>query len=192
MPRLTRAQRVQQENEMQALEFFEVALAKLPDARRAQGKRYPLRSVIVIALMAMVCGADDATAMEAWGKANEAWLVGFLDLPHGAPTQDVFLGVFGACDPVAFSAVFYSGSFWHYLMRDQDCIIDLRVALNASDAPEMCHLIGKPVMTFNYVDLYFVCQQHKAIIISMTAQTHTVVIEDCFLEIICISHECFI
>ena len=106
MARVTQAQAIQREVEAQALAFFESALAALPDPRRAQGTRYPLRSVVVIALMAMVCGSDDAEAMELWGKANEKWLSGFLELPHGTPTQDVFLMVFAALDAVAFSGVF--------------------------------------------------------------------------------------
>lgn len=86
--------------------YFEGTLELLPDPRRGQGKRYPLRTVIVTALMAMVCGCDDAEAMELWGEANAVWLAGFLDIPHGPPTQDVFLRVFAALDPEGFSAVF--------------------------------------------------------------------------------------
>jgi len=44
--------------------------------------------------------------MEMWGQASAAWLAGFLEMPHGPPTQDVFLRVFAALDPEAFSAVF--------------------------------------------------------------------------------------
>ncbi len=58
--------------------------------------------------MALVCGADDAEAMQAWGEANEDWLDRFLELPHGAPTQDVFLSVFGALDPDRLGTVFRS------------------------------------------------------------------------------------
>ena len=48
-----------------------------------------------------------ATARKSWAEANEQWLAGILDMPHGAPTQDVYLAVFfGALDPEAFSAVF--------------------------------------------------------------------------------------
>ncbi len=54
MARLTQAERIRQENELQALAFFEATLASLPDPRRAQGIRYPLQSVVVIALMAMI------------------------------------------------------------------------------------------------------------------------------------------
>lgn len=106
MPRLTQAQQIQHEQEQQAIAYFEGTLEPLRDARRAQGKRYPLRTVIVTALMAMVCGCDDAEAMQLWGEANAVWLASFLDMPHGPPTQDVFLSVFAALDPEAFSAVF--------------------------------------------------------------------------------------
>lgn len=92
----------------EALVHFEKALATLPDPRRRQGLRYPLHTVVVTALMAMVCGADDAEAMQTWGRANEEWLSTFLETPHGAPSQDVFLAVFAAMDPHAFTAVFRS------------------------------------------------------------------------------------
>jgi len=64
--------------------------------------------VVIIALMGMICGSDDAEAMETWGIANGPWLAGFLDLPHGTPSQDVFLSVFAALDPAAFGAVLRS------------------------------------------------------------------------------------
>ena len=106
MARMTKAQKTARENEAQALQFFERVLGALPEPRRGQGMRYPLRTVVVTALMAMVCGCDDAEAMQSWGEANAQWLAGFLDMPHGSPTQDVFLAVFGALDPEAFGAVF--------------------------------------------------------------------------------------
>ena len=114
MARETEAQRIERANEEAALAFFREALAGLKDPRRRQGKRYPLASVVLIALMAMVCGADDAEAIQEWGEANEAWLSGMMALPHGPPTQDVFLAVFGALDPHGFRAVFQS---WMSLLR---------------------------------------------------------------------------
>ena len=110
MARVTQSQGIEQQNEVQALEFFEHLLAGLPDPRRAQGRRYPLRLVVVTALMAMVCGCDDAEAMEAWAAANAGWLASFLPTPHGTATQDVYLSVFAALDPKAFEAVLRSWS----------------------------------------------------------------------------------
>jgi hypothetical protein len=106
MARMTQAQKIERENQEQALSFFREALTALPDARRRQGLRYPLQTVVVTALMAMVCGCDDAEAMQSWGEANADWLCSMLDMPHGPPTQDVYLAVFAALSPEAFSAVF--------------------------------------------------------------------------------------
>jgi len=114
MARISQSEKIEQVNEQQALDFFEQLLGGMPDPRRRQGQRYPLRLVIVVALMAAVCGCDDAEAMEIWGEANEEWLGGFLPTPHGTPTQDVFLAVFAALDPKPFEAVLRS---WSELLR---------------------------------------------------------------------------
>lgn len=63
MARMTQAQTIARENEKQALQLFLGVLAELSDPRRSQGRRYPLQTVVVTALMAMVCGCDDAEAM---------------------------------------------------------------------------------------------------------------------------------
>lgn len=77
--------------EAEALMHFERVLHELRDPRRRQGQPYSLRVVVVTALMAMVCGADDAEAMQDWSEANSEWLAGLFDLPPGVPTQDVYL-----------------------------------------------------------------------------------------------------
>lgn len=125
--RLTAAQQIEGTNEEIAQVFFEETLASLPDPRRKQGLRYPLRTVVVTGLMAMVCGCDDAEAMEAWGRVNEDWLATFLELPHGAPSQDVFLSVFGALDPEKFSAVFRS---WASLLTLRLGTTDKHIAID--------------------------------------------------------------
>ena len=85
MSRTTQAQQIEQINEHQAMCFFEGTLSALPEPGRLQGIRYPLRTVVVTALMAMVCGCDDAEAMESWGEENAEWLGGFLRTRESAP-----------------------------------------------------------------------------------------------------------
>jgi predicted transposase YbfD/YdcC len=111
-PRVTQAEQIAQNNEQTALAHFEQLLGALHDPRRPQGIRYPLRSVVVIALMAMVCGCDNAESMDVWGELQQDWLREVIDLPHGAPSQDVYLSVFASLDPTAFSAVFAAWSTW--------------------------------------------------------------------------------
>lgn len=108
MVRLTEAKRIEQGNAQAALGAFEAAVTELRDPRRRQGLRYPLRTVVTIALLSMICGCDDAESMEAWGEANATWLATFLEMPHGSPSQDVFLHVLSALDPKEFGKVFRS------------------------------------------------------------------------------------
>lgn len=144
MPRVTQSQKIEQDNEQQALEFFDRLVARLPDPRRAQGRRYPLRAVVVIGLMAMVCGCDDAEAMEAWGTANETWLSGFLPLPHGVPTQDVFLSVFGALEPKALSAVLRS---WAALLATRLTSLGKHIAVDGKTSRRSFDVAsGKPAL----------------------------------------------
>lgn len=134
--RITASQRVELENRDVALGFFEEALATLPDPRRRQGTRYPLRTVVVTALLAMICGCDDAESMEAWGEANASWLETFLDMPHGYPTQDVFLNVFGALSPQKFSEVFRTWAEFVSLrlgLADKHIAIDGKTARRSFD-----------------------------------------------------------
>ena len=121
-PRISKAQR-----EREALDEFSRMLGALPDPRRKQGQRYPFESIIMIALMSMVCGADDASAMEVWGELNEKWLSGFLDLPHGTPSQDVFLAVFAALKPDAFNAMFLA---WVELLKGRLSAVGRHIAVD--------------------------------------------------------------
>ena len=126
-------QRIQEE---EALAEFEKALKALSDPRRKQGQRYSLKSIIVIALMAMVCGCDDGESIELWGETNAEWLSGFLELPYGSPTQDVFLDVFAALDPAAFSAVFIA---WMKMLLARLDILSKHIAVDGKTSRRSFH-----------------------------------------------------
>lgn len=74
----------------------------LPDPRVDRTKKHQLGDILVIALCAVVCGADSWDEVEAFGEAKEGWLKGFLDLPNGIPSHDTFYRVFARLDPEAF------------------------------------------------------------------------------------------
>lgn len=76
------------------------------DTRKAQGKRHPLMSIIAIAIIGVICGADDWVTVELVGRTKEEWLKTFLDLPHGIPSHDTFGKVFAWMDPDEFQACF--------------------------------------------------------------------------------------
>ena len=80
----------------------------LPDPRRAHHNKtlHVLVDVIVIAVLAVVSGADTWEEIAAFGEEKEAWLRTFLELPHGIPSHDTFARIFSILNPDAFHACF--------------------------------------------------------------------------------------
>jgi predicted transposase YbfD/YdcC len=78
----------------------------LADPRVERTRLHPLLSIVVIAICAVISGAESWDDIEAFGEAKAAWFAEFLDLPHGIPSHDTFNRVFAALDPVQFRAGF--------------------------------------------------------------------------------------
>lgn len=78
----------------------------LEDPRSPVNRRHPLVSVVVIALMAVLAGANGPTAIARWALAKRELLLRVLDLPDGIPGKDVFRRVLLLLKPAAFQACF--------------------------------------------------------------------------------------
>jgi predicted transposase YbfD/YdcC len=65
-----------------------------------------LQDIIVIALCAVIAGAQDWQDIETFGRQRRNWLQRFLALPHGIPSHDTFERVFDRLKPQAFQACF--------------------------------------------------------------------------------------
>jgi len=86
-----------------SLEFH---LASLPDPRSSRGQRHLLLDVMIIAVLATLCGVDDWEGVEDFAVDQEDWLRTFLALPSGIPSHDTFNRIFRMLDPAAFTACF--------------------------------------------------------------------------------------
>src|SRR5688572_9105437 len=80
--------------------------ARLKDPRRAHRRLHQLQDVIVIALCAVIAGAQDWQQIVTFGRKRLVWLRGFLELPNGIPSHDTFERVFDRLKPQAFQACF--------------------------------------------------------------------------------------
>jgi predicted transposase YbfD/YdcC len=76
--------------------------ADLPDPRIDRTKKHSLADILVIALCAVIAGADSWEEVEAFGEAKADWLKTFLALPNGIPSHDTFYRVFARLDPQPF------------------------------------------------------------------------------------------
>lgn len=88
----------------------------LEDPRSTVNQRHPLKSVVVIAIMAVLAGAGGPTSIARWAKHKEAFLVSVLDLPNGVPGKDVFRRVLCLLKPECFQECFAN---WLWSLRQK-------------------------------------------------------------------------
>lgn len=79
---------------------------RLEDPRSPVNRLHPLDSVVVIAIMAVLAGANGPTAIAKWANIKAKVLLKLLDLPHGIPQKDVYRRVLATLKPDAFQACF--------------------------------------------------------------------------------------
>jgi predicted transposase YbfD/YdcC len=79
-----------------------------PRASHAPNQRHEFLAILVIAVCAVICGADGWEDIEEYGKAQAAWFAEVLDLPHGIPGHETFRRVLARLDPDELTQCFMS------------------------------------------------------------------------------------
>jgi predicted transposase YbfD/YdcC len=80
--------------------------ADLQDPRMERTRFHNLMDIVVIAICAVICGADGWLDIAEYGQSKYDWLKTFLDLPHGIPSHDTFRRVFCLLNPATFQECF--------------------------------------------------------------------------------------
>lgn len=119
--------------------------ATLTDPRTRE-VTYPLINLVVIALCAVICGADDFVSIAEYGRKKKAWLEKLLDLSAGIPSHDRFNAVFAALKPGEFEKCLLSWiTALHEITGGQIVAIDgktLRRSFDAASSKSAIHMVS--------------------------------------------------
>jgi predicted transposase YbfD/YdcC len=100
-------------------------------------QRHNLIDILVIAVCAVICGAEHWTEIEDFGRCKKKWLSSFLELPHGIPSHDTFRRVFTILDPKQLQTAYV---LWiQNVMKDVDvhhCCIDGKTVRGSGHMPK--------------------------------------------------------
>lgn len=78
----------------------------IEDPRVDRSKLHQLADILLIAICAVVGGADSFEAIEIFAEAHEQWFRRFLTLSNGVPSHDTFARVFARISPREFERRF--------------------------------------------------------------------------------------
>lgn len=84
------------------LEYF----SRLTDPRVKRTREHLLEEILLIAVAAVLSGAESWNDISDYGESKQDWLRTFLSLPGGIPSHDTFNRVFSALDPEEFEQGF--------------------------------------------------------------------------------------
>jgi predicted transposase YbfD/YdcC len=80
-------------------------LRRLKDPRVARCRRHLLGDIVTMALCAVIGNANTWEEIAAFARCRRDWFQGFLELPHGIPSQHTFERVFDRLNPQTLQRV---------------------------------------------------------------------------------------
>lgn len=101
---------------------IEDAFKDLSDPRVVGRCEHKLLDILIIALCAVITGAESWVEVETFGKLKEAKLRGFLELAGGIPSHDTFGRVFAALDAEEFQKCFVRWVEGSFVVREGQVI----------------------------------------------------------------------
>ena len=86
---------------------LEEIFGKIQDPRIDRTKLHKLIDIIILAICAVICGAEGWEEIEEFGKEKQEWLGNILELPNGIPSHDTISRVFSKINPEEFEKGFF-------------------------------------------------------------------------------------
>ncbi len=91
--------------QLKAKTLFE-RVGEIKDPRVERTKLHLLKDIMVIAVCATICGADNWEEIAEFGESKREWFAGFLELKNGIPSHDTFRRVFILLDNIELKSLF--------------------------------------------------------------------------------------
>jgi predicted transposase YbfD/YdcC len=91
---------------VQPFASLEECFGDMPDPRVAGRCDHMLVEILLIAVCAVMCGAESWSEVEEFGNAKEAWLKQYLTLAAGIPSHDTFSRIFRLLNAAEFQRRF--------------------------------------------------------------------------------------
>jgi predicted transposase YbfD/YdcC len=91
--------------QLKAKTLFE-RVEEIKDPRIEPKKLHSLKDILVIAVCATICGADNWEDIAEFGAAKREWLASFLELENGIASHDTFRRVFILLDTIELKTLF--------------------------------------------------------------------------------------
>lgn len=79
---------------------------QFPDYRVNRNKKHLLSEIIILSIVAVLCGSESWDAIESYGKTKLGFLRSFLKLPGGIPSHDTINWVLSNLCPKLFEKMF--------------------------------------------------------------------------------------
>lgn len=103
---------------------------QIEDNRRNLSKLHDLNDILVMAIIAVICGADTWNNIQDYCASKEEWLTKFLNLQNGIPSHDTFNRVISSIDSQHF----------------EDCFMEwVSELMNVADVREIVNIDGKTI-----------------------------------------------
>ncbi len=91
--------------QLKAKSLFE-KVGEIKDPRIERKKLHSLKDILVMAVCATICGADNWEDIAEFGEAKREWFASFLELENGIPSHDTFRRVFILLDNIELKTIF--------------------------------------------------------------------------------------
>jgi predicted transposase YbfD/YdcC len=85
---------------------FTKYFSNIDDPRIERNKQHLLEDILVLTVLAVICGAESWESIEHYGNSKTEFLKTFLQLPNGIPSHDTIQRIFERIDPEQFRTGF--------------------------------------------------------------------------------------